>query len=306
MLNQTFGDFEVIIVDDCSTDDSLRVAQSFSAVFGESLRLGKLSENSGRPGIPRNFALEAARGEYVYFLDSDDLLTETALEELYTVAKNFDADVVHAERCIAFTDAGGQVESKVMSTQEGGFVTAPTLETFDIGVRVTGFIQKKFLWWACNKLFRRNFLRDNRITFPATKSFEDFVFAFECLVTAHNYVRVPSVNYFYRVRTDSLSHEARDAVEMSQTTLAVVDVLDKFMSGQKFFRDAPQYRYALMDFFMRERLAVIGKNFFVTSNLSPAEVFEFFREKIFAGDSHAALTAYLFVSQSVLKLEAEN
>ena len=87
LANQTFQDFEVIIVDDCSTDNSLNAALTFSKIFGERLRLAKLSANSGCPGVPRNFALEAARGEYIFFLDSDDFLSGTALEELYTVAK---------------------------------------------------------------------------------------------------------------------------------------------------------------------------------------------------------------------------
>ena len=79
VLNQTFQDFEVIVADDCSTDSSRAVVQKFSADFNGRLKLLTLSKNSGRPGIPRNFALEAARGKYVYFLDSDDLLTKSTL-----------------------------------------------------------------------------------------------------------------------------------------------------------------------------------------------------------------------------------
>ena len=303
---QSFQDFEVIIVDDCSTDNSVAVAQNFSAKFGERLRLAKLSENSGRPGVPRNFALEAARGKYIYFLDSDDLVTETALENLYTVAKKFNADVVHPEKCIAFSDKDGKIISEQTSFQKGDFVTEPTLETFDIGARVTGFIQKKFLWWACDKLFRRKFLLDNRINFSAVSVFEDFVFAFKCLVTAKNYVRVPSVSYCYRVRTDSLSHKTRELLDVTQTMIAVVDALDDFMSRQKFFRDEPRYRYALLDFFMRERLAVISKGFFVNSKLSPAEVFEVLREEIFSSDEHAALTSYLFVATNLFTLKTDS
>ena len=201
MLNQTLQDFEVIVADDCSTDSSLAVVQNFLPEFGDRLRILTLSKNSGCPGIPRNFALEAARGKYVYFLDSDDLLNETALEELFGVAEKFHADVVHAEKCIAFTDAGGQLQAEVVSNQTGKFVTEPTLETFDIAQRVTDFSRKRFLWWACNKLFRRKFLVDNKIKFPAVSTFEDFVFAFECLVAAKNYVRVPFVSYIIAFAT---------------------------------------------------------------------------------------------------------
>lgn len=305
LANQTFQDFEVIIVDDCSTDNSLNAALTFSKIFGERLRLAKLSANSGCPGVPRNFALEAARGEYIFFLDSDDFLAETALENFYTVAKNFDADVVHADWFVTAQNFGGKFEFKQQSFQAGNFVDEPTLETFDIGERVTGFIQKKFLWWACNKLFRRKLLTENKISFPAIKIFEDFVFSFEALVAAKNYVRVPFANYCYRVRENSLTQKNFDAVESSMTAIKIFDALNKFMDGRKFFHDDPKYRYALLDFFMQERIEVLAKRFFVKQNFSPAKVFEFFREKISSEES-AALTAYLFVASLNSKLEVEN
>ena len=305
LANQTFQNFEVIIVDDCSTDNSLNVALTFSKVFGDRLRLAKLSANSGCPGVPRNFALEAARGEYIFFLDSDDFLAETALENFFTVAKNFDADVVHADWFITAQNFGGKFEFKQQSFQAGNFVDEPTLETFDIGERVTGFIQKKFLWWACNKLFRRKLLTENKITFPAIKIFEDFVFSFECLVAAKNYVRVPFANYCYRLRENSVSQKILDAIGQTETLIGLVGALDRFMNTQKFFSDDPKYRYALLDFFMQERIEVLAERFFVKQNFSPAEVFEIFREKIFSEES-AALTAYLFVASLNSKLEVEN
>lgn len=245
LLNQTFQDFEIIVADDCSTDSSLAVVQNFLPEFGDRLRILTLSKNSGHPGIPRNFALEAARGKYVCFLDSDDMLSENAPEDFFNVAEIFNADVVHSEKCIAFADE----QAEVVSIQTGKFVTEPTLETFDIAQRVTDFTRKRFLWWACNKLFRRKFLVDKKIKFPAVSTFEDFVFAFECLVAAKNYVRVPFVSYHYRVRGDSLSHEPCDAVKISVTMIKIVAVLDEFMDGRKFFVDNPQYRYELLNFF---------------------------------------------------------
>lgn len=301
LVNQTFQDFEIIIADDCSTDKSRAVVENFFATFQGRLKLMTLSRNSGCPSVPRNFAIEAARGKYVYFLDSDDFLTETALEELYNTAENFNADVVHSEKCLAFFDEDGKNDAEPISFQTGEFVTKPTLETFDIGKRVTDFIQKRYLWWACNKLFRRKFLTDNKIKFAAIRSFEDFVFLFMCVVAAKNYVRVPFVSYYYRIRKDSLSHESRDAVEMSKTMIEVVNSLDNFMNGRKFFRENYQYRYALLDFFIQERLEVIAKNLFVTSKLEPDAVFEFFRDKIFSANQNGniSLTAYLFIATAL-------
>ena len=308
LAKQTFQNFEIIIVDDCSTDNSLNFALRFSEIFGGRLRVAKLSENSGSPGIPRNFALEAARGRYVYFLDGDDFLTETALEKLYDVAKKFDADVVHSEKCFTIRYANGEKIVRTASTQNGKFVTEPTLETFDIAQRMTDFTQMRYLWWACNKLFRLKLLRENKITFPAIKCWEDFVFAFEALVTAKNYVRVPFISYCYRIRENSLAHKDRDIIELLEIIIGLVGALDRFMDGRKFFHDNPKYRYEVLDFFLQKKLEIVAKNFSVVNNFSPAEVFDFFREKVFSAKSgvNAALAAYLFVAYSKLKLEVEN
>ena len=76
LANQTFQDFDVIVVDDCSTDNSRKFVQGFLETFSGRLKLKKMSKNSGYPGLPRNTALDMARGKYIYFLDSDDLLKE--------------------------------------------------------------------------------------------------------------------------------------------------------------------------------------------------------------------------------------
>ena len=304
LVNQTFQNFDIIVVDDCSTDNSRKVVQSFSETFSGRLKLKKMSKNSGYPGLPRNTALDMARGKYVYFLDSDDLLTETALEELYNVAEKFDADVVHVEKCFMFLSGYGIKSAEIQSIQTGEFVTEPTLETFDIGERVEGFTQKRYLWWACNKLFRRKFLRDNKISFPAIKSFEDFVFVFNCLVAAKNYVRVPFVSYYYRVRNDSLSHETVDDVRFMDEIISVIKNTDDFMSGRKFFIDNPQYKYMLADFFMQERLEVFTRDFILKGDYTIGEVYNLLCKEILSQrpQDTVALTAYLLVTASVLKL----
>lgn len=92
---QTINDFEVVVVDDGSTDNSVEVVESFSERFGGRLHVIKLPKNTGTPGLPRNVDIQFARGKYIAFLDSDDLYTKTALEELTTLAEQYQADVLN-------------------------------------------------------------------------------------------------------------------------------------------------------------------------------------------------------------------
>ncbi|MBR1807751.1 MAG: glycosyltransferase family 2 protein [Selenomonadaceae bacterium] len=104
ILAQTLQDFEVIVVDDCSTDSSVAVVESYMSKFDGRLKLTRMKKNSGGAGLPRNKGIEFSCGEYLAFVDPDDTITPTAFEELYTLAKNFDADVVHCEKWYQLPD----------------------------------------------------------------------------------------------------------------------------------------------------------------------------------------------------------
>ena len=101
LLIQTFQDFEVIAVDDCSEDNSVAIVNDYVPKFGGRLSVVRMEKNSGYAGFPRNKGIELADGEYLYFIDADDTIAPTALEELYSQAKKFDADVVHCEKYYA-------------------------------------------------------------------------------------------------------------------------------------------------------------------------------------------------------------
>ena len=305
LANQTFQDFDVIIVDDCSTDNSREVVQSFFEKFGDRLTLAKLSEHVGLSGIVRNFALNMARGKYVYFLDSDDFITEDALENLYAVAEKFEADVVHAEKYFAFRD--GADKRELTGYQTGEFVTEPTLETFDIGERVKNFSRQRFIWSIWSKLFRRKFLCENKITFPAIKAWVDFIFTFECLVTAKNYVRVPNVFYYYRIREGSITNTAPDAARFMDNIVNVVKSLDDFTGGRKFFEDNPQYKFMPTDFFVQYNLKALSK-FFLAGKHGVGGLYDFLRKEIFSRRPQdiAALTACLFSAACLSKINSNH
>ena len=105
LLNQTLKNFEVIVVDDCSTDNSVAIVQKVIPAFDAQnieITVATNQTNSGCPGIPRNFGITISKGKYICFLDSDDFLSEDVLEDFYNVAEEFNADVVHAEKCFEY------------------------------------------------------------------------------------------------------------------------------------------------------------------------------------------------------------
>ena len=83
-------------MDDCSTDNSVKIVENYAPKFNGRLHITHTETNSGGGGyVPRNIGFKLARGEYIYFMDADDFILLTALEMLYEAAKNNDADVVY-------------------------------------------------------------------------------------------------------------------------------------------------------------------------------------------------------------------
>ena len=72
VLAQSFGDWEMIIVDDCSSDDSLSIIQKYARIDSR-IRYLRTDKPSGSPTLPRNMGIKEAKGRYIAFLDSDDI-----------------------------------------------------------------------------------------------------------------------------------------------------------------------------------------------------------------------------------------
>ncbi|MBE8952358.1 MAG: glycosyltransferase [Quinella sp. 1Q7] len=245
ILAQTFKNFEVIVVDDCSTDNSVAVVESYRERFGGRLKLVHTEKNSGAPGVPSNIGLSFSRGEYLSILDDDDIITPTAFEELYPIAKAFDADVVACE--IYFNvpaehwhDPAAWQAFHEGKKPDGNFVDKPTLITADIAERVNMVARRENVlpWPMWAKLIRRDFLLENDIRF-ADNVLQD-VIAAQCMIyVAKNYVRVPNVVNCYRNHTTSLSNRKEDTLKYIRKYLRVLTNgfkhMDDFFERQGIF-----------------------------------------------------------------------
>lgn len=96
VLAQTFEDWEMLIADDCSTDDSAAIVQEYARQDSR-IRYYRTDSPSGGPSIPRNIGLEHARGEYIAFLDSDDLWLPEKLKEQLSFLVTHKLDFVYSD-----------------------------------------------------------------------------------------------------------------------------------------------------------------------------------------------------------------
>ena len=261
LLNQTFQNFEVIVVDDCSTDDSVKIVKEYALKFNGRLTLTKLEENSGGCALPRNKGLIFSRGEYIQFLDADDTLTPTALEELYTLAKDFNADVVYCENYYMSKGAGEDFKANVhladSRIQRPPFVDTPTFETDDLSQRVRNILGGRFWVAAWLKLVRRSLMLEHEIFFPHICPSEDDIWTYGLIFYAKRFLRVPNVVYIRRMSETSITGVKRTPQQTIEFWLNPIllglKALDKFMSKHEFFKTDSILHFAFLKTFINNK-----------------------------------------------------
>lgn len=267
ILAQTFTDYEVIIVDDCSTDKSCEVVESymkkFNKKFENKLQLIRSKKNSGGAAVPRNIGLNMSCGEYVLFMDSDDALTSTALKEMHTLAKKFDVDVVYCEKFFGVSETIPKIHDQKNLTvlsgeQHEGFVIEPTVETNDLPTLVKKFCSWHFEMPPWDKLVKRDLLIKNNITFPKLRSYDDLIWTFEVLCSTEKILRAPIATYIHRYNAGSITSKKdtpeKNIVFWTGTIIDGLKILEDFMLEFEFLRKNIGYRYAVMDFFAHLQL----------------------------------------------------
>ena len=229
---------------------------------------------------------------------------------MYNAAKQTNADVVHSERFFLPTGTGDQINAKtkmiIQSYQVGPLVNKITVETENIAQRVVDFCQRKYMWNIWGKLFRRDFLVENRIEFAPARSVEDMVFMFSALVCAKTYVRIPDVFYVYRQNPESVTHSALNVEQQLKRFVSSlsrgVKALDKFLSKQKFFIEHPEFKMMSIHFLIE--LHMLGESRvysqFPPHMLEPLLKKEFANE---AGCDDEILMTHLFSLLNVMRLQ---
>ena len=308
ILIQTLQDFEVIVVDDCSTDNSCAVAESYLEKFGGRLKIISLPENTGSGAVPRNVGLEHARGKYVYFMDSDDLIIDIALETLFKYSEDYQAEVVYMERCFMFSGESVPKDVELAAWSRSVLKNKILLEPKNISERIDMLMNSHFYWPPWTKFVRRDFLVDNSITFPQMVIAEDEIWTIKIVCLAENLLRIPDPLYIQRKNETSMMGKKRSPeqkiVFWTNPLITGLEVLDEFMRDIEFFQKNPTVRLQVLNFFTLSQIDNIRAIF---KEFDPTALYEIFlREFSKAGSTQPALISYLLVMNNLYRNELLN
>lgn len=204
VLDQTFEDYEVLVVDDRGTDNSIQKVEEIADnhVYGKKLRIVHHDRNKG-VAEARNTIIDEASGKYLYFMDSDDRISEDAISLLFDKAENTNAETVWG----SFVNVEFETEKEFPSVN--GLGRYPDIELFgqdslaSYGCQDIKEHLQQSIW---NILYRTDFIRDNHLRFKQHGSFDDGIFQAEMQPLVTRAVLMSNVTYYYYHRPNSLTH----------------------------------------------------------------------------------------------------
>ena len=246
---QTFKDFEIILIDDCSTDSTFDIVrEKFSDPRIKIIRNDVNLKTSGS----RNRGIELARGEYIFFMDHDDMLAPMALESLIFYAEKFQADIVHTSIYFFVDENFHAIERdfKINEYIKQEERSEPELMTMDLETRLNkNFANHESHCAIWMNLYRREFLNRFNLRFFDLIG-EDLFFLFETLITAERFLSIPGGIYIWRKNSKSISH--RPGFEQIEKILRSIDFVSQRMESyfEVFDQIPPITRYNCFKFYM--------------------------------------------------------
>lgn len=222
--------FEILLVDNNSTDNSKQISEMFADIYSNIHYLFQPEKGAGNA---RNLGIQNAKGKYLFFLDADDLLDNRALQNLMDLAYNGQSDIItspliifnekefHKPEPIQFTTSKFNIDMNALKTN-----------TKKIDAQVLPFLEALFLdFGPCAKLYKREFILDNKIDFPKGLNYEDNYFIYQAYLTASTISICDEPTYLYRKltqetgTTQSTSFEEEDLMDQFNVMLMLIDLL---------------------------------------------------------------------------------
>lgn len=246
VLSQSYPSIEFLVIDDCGMDGSMDIIRKlqYSHPRGSDIHIISHIGNLGA-SESRNDIIREAQGDYLYFMDSDDVIAENAISLLMQNIRQYDAEIVFGsyERI--------EISGKRILYQYPALQLVGEDKLAIFAYRKLSGIQAS----ACNYLVKTSLLRDNNLHFIKTDYWEDLVFTFDLVTYISSAVLLPDITYSYLCHEDSLSHYQerrvipKDEILQNVKTIGYLKKPSSFIYNKVYY---PQrcYVIAMMDFYL--------------------------------------------------------
>ena len=239
---QSFTDWECIVVDDASVDNSCDIIQEYVDADNR-FKLIKMPKHSGISAV-RNAGLDAATGDYIAFLDADDAYAQTALETLYTTAEMTGADIANG-----FAQNVNE-HFKFIPAKSAAFMPTEFSLFFRHGLYLAHGTQNQSWFWLWRRLYKRSIIGDLRFDERLNQIGEDIGFTLNVTHRAGLMVEIPIVVTYHRIHFNSVSKRADTMACMSYLSV-ILETANSLIPNYE-----PQFWYMfynlITDYIVRE------------------------------------------------------
>ena len=204
ITSQTLKNFEVICIDDGSTDNSLEILQEYA---NKDSRFKVISQENQGQGIVRNRAIDMAQGEYLFFIDPDDFIESETLATIYDKFCQTDAEIVQFdfETCEENGEHRGFVSYKELLEKNTGFSLKDN-QIFNWNeIKNKKLLGMSFYVW--DKAYKTDFIKQHNIKCAPSKRGEDNIFSYSANLLADKILYVSKTFYHYRIRLASATQK---------------------------------------------------------------------------------------------------
>lgn len=227
VLAQDFTDYEIILIDDGSTDNSPTICDEYAEKYTQ---IKVIHKTNGGPSDSRNVGIKEAKGDYLIFIDSDDFWKGTnVLSDISVIIAKNNPDLIIFPITYFYSDGKTIINENINKNVHFSFNLKKDLITL-LGNRF-------YLASPCDKVIKSCIIKDNNITFPIGKVHEDVAWCADLIPYVDNYIFYVNPFYYYRKeRQDSITNNIKhkNIIDVIDIVCEKENILSKYKGGLSY------------------------------------------------------------------------
>ena len=222
IINQTLKDLEIIIVDDGSSDSSPQICDEYAS---KDSRIKVIHKENAGLGVSYNTGINAATGEYIGFIESDDFAQENMYEDLYNLAEKYNPDIIKSAWFMYYTANGN-------ATKDFQMCDFNTWQVINI-THYPWLLTKQFSVWSA--IYKTDFLKNKNISFLETPgaSYQDVAFTYKAFCQSNSMVITPNAYIHYRQDNENSSINSKEKADV---------IFGEYEEVDRFFNQHPEIK----------------------------------------------------------------
>ncbi|MFT9014759.1 MAG: glycosyltransferase family 2 protein [Acetobacter sp.] len=277
IINQTMQNFEIICIDDCSSDATYTLVCDY-AKNDQRIKAIRNQKNMGA-AKSRNIGFEQSCGDYIIFLDDDDIYEPNLVEVAYENIKKYDVDILVYR-------SHGYDEEIQSSINTDWTINTPNIDAYEVFNKndISRNFFQSFIWWAWDKIFKRTLIENNQIKFQNIPSANDMSFVVKAFLHSEKiiYINDRLITHLFERKNSISSTRAKRYMGSIYALSNVLNAVNEQNSNENYMISFKNYSITYLEWYINTisgdgffSLFCEIKKFLLSMNISRDDLFEY-------------------------------